>query len=171
MAEEMKRGRVLRRLQMKDAERMLEWMHDETIADNFRIDFSKYTIEQVEKFIEKSFDEINQHFAIVDESDIYQGTISLKNISEEDNNAEYAIVMRADAQGKGYSAKATKEILEYAFKILGLHRVYLNVLENNVRARKFYEKMGFKQEGIFKEHYCLNGRYQNLWWYGIVYEK
>lgn len=35
---------------------------------------------------------------------------------------------------------ATKQFLEIAFKKLGLHKVYLNVLKNNLRANAFYKK-------------------------------
>ncbi|CUX34493.1 GNAT family N-acetyltransferase [Clostridium sp. C105KSO13] len=158
---------MIRRLEKKDAERMLEWMHDEEINHNFSVDFESHTLEDAINFIENSFDEKNQHFAVVDEDDIYQGSISLKNISYTDYNAEYAIVLRRDALGKGYSQEATWKILEYAFNELGLYKVYLNVLEGNKRARRFYEKMGFKPEGVFEEHKYVQGRFHNLCWYAI----
>ena len=46
-------------------------------------------------------------------------------------------------------------------------RVYLNVLEENVRANKFYKKCGFRYEGTFQDHLCIHGAYKNLNWYGI----
>lgn len=158
---------MIRKLEKKDAERMLEWMHDEEISCNFSVDFKNYSLEQVISFIENSFDEKNQHFAITDEKDVYQGTISLKNISYLDCNAEYAIVLRSDALGKGYSQKATREILEYAFNSLKLNKVYLNVLEINIRARRFYEKVGFKSEGVFLRHSYIQNEFHNLCWYAI----
>lgn len=158
---------MIRKLEKKDAERMLEWMHDEEISCNFSVDFKNYSLEQVISFIENSFDEKNQHFAITDEKDVYQGTISLKNISYLDCNAEYAIVLRSDALGKGYSQEATREILEYAFNSLKLNKVYLNVLEINIRARRFYEKVGFKSEGVFLRHSYIQNEFHNLCWYAI----
>lgn len=158
---------MIRKLEKKDAERMLEWMHDDAINCNFSVDFKSYSLEQVIGFIDNSFDKQNQHFAITDENDMYQGTVSLKNISYADLNAEYAIVLRNDALGKGYSQGATKEILAYAFNDLKLHKVYLNVLESNIRARRFYEKMGFKDEGMFLNHKYIQNEFQNLCWYAI----
>ena len=84
-----------------------------------------------------------------------------------DKNAEYAVVTRKCAQGTGIAYEATMDILEYAFEKLGLHRVYLNVLEENVRANKFYKKCGFRYEGTFQDHLCIHGAYKNLNWYGI----
>ncbi len=146
---------MLRKLLDKDADKMLEWMHDETVNQNFRFDFAGMTKERALNFIANSFTEENQHFAIVDDSDEYLGTISLKNISTVDKNAEYAIVVRKSFWGTGVAKKATDEILKYAFENLKLHRVYLNVLDENIRANKFYQKYGFIYEGQFKQHLNL----------------
>lgn len=67
--------------------------------------------------------------------------------------------------------RATENILNYAFDTLGLHRVYLNVLEQNERARHFYTKCGFVYEGTSRDAILLNGRYESLAWYGMINDK
>lgn len=158
---------MLRRLEEKDAEFMLEWMHNTNINSIFNADFSKTDIGSAIKFIKNSFSEENQHFAIVDENDEYLGTISLKNISLENRNAEYAIVTREKIHSKGIAKSATEEIINYAFQKLKLNKLYLYVLEGNMRAVKFYEKFGFSREGVFIEHVYKNEKYHNLIWYAI----
>lgn len=160
---------MIRRLEHKDAEFMLEWMHDKVdIRKAFRFPFEESTMESVTKFIDDSFSDVSRHFAIVNEADEYLGTVSLKNISYEDKSAEYAIVVRKAVRGTGVAKLATEEVLGYAFHTLGLHRVYLNVLEKNVRARHFYEKCGFVYEGTSKDAILLDGEYESLAWYGII---
>lgn len=110
----------------------------------------------------------NQHFAITDSKDEYMGTISLKHISEADHNAEYAIVTRKKAHGTGLAERATMEILKYAFNDLGLHRVYLTVLSDNIAARKLYENCGFDLEGELKDVIRLGGRYRDQACYAIL---
>ena len=73
-------------------------------------------------------------------------------------------------QGTGASGLATQELLKYAFEELELHKIYLNVLFENIRARKFYEKCGFIQEGISKDAVRINGKYESLVWYGLLKE-
>lgn len=158
---------MLRKLGEKDVDLMLEWMHDSNVNKNFSVDFDKFDYSDAIEFVENSFTSENQHFAVVDEQDVYQGTISLKNISYKDSNAEYAVVFRTTAQGTGFAKEATKEIIKYAFEELKLNKVYLNVLKENVRARKFYEKMGFKQEGIFLKHKFLDNKFHDLYWYAV----
>ncbi len=162
---------MIRRLEHKDAPLMLEWMHEKDINRAFRQPFGKYTAEQAVHFIDNSFDDRNRHFAVVNESDEYLGTVSLKNISQADRSAEYAIIVRSVARGMGVARLATENILNYAFDILGLHRVYLNVLAQNERARRFYTKCGFVYEGTSRDAILLNGRYESLAWYGMINDK
>mgnify|MGYP001033107392 CR=1 FL=1 len=159
---------MLRRLEEKDAPFMLEWMQDKTITCNFRYPFANMTLEKARYFIKYSFDEENQHFAITDDKDEYLGTVSLKHISETDHNAEYAIVTRKKAHGTGIAARATMEILKYAFSDLGLHRIYLTVLSDNIAARQLYENCGFELEGEFQDMIRLGGRYRNQAAYAIL---
>lgn len=161
----------LRKLQEKDVAEMLAWMHDPKVNCRFRFDFASMTEEKVLDFVKNSFTDENQNFAFVGEDDKYLGTISLKNISSVDKNAEYAIVTSAAAQGTGAAAAATKEILRYAFETLGLNRVYLNVLVENERANAFYKKCGFQYEGMFKAHLYIRGEYKDLNWYGMTREQ
>lgn len=160
----------LRKLKLKDAEYMLEWMKDPAVNAFFNINFAEYTQEKVLEFISESFNDVNQHFAVVNEEDEYMGTISLKNISNVDKNAEYAVAFRSCAHGKGMAKEATEKLLKYGFKTLGLNKIYLNVLMENIRARKFYDKMDFFQEGVFRKHILVNGKFQDLCWYSILRE-
>ncbi len=160
----------LRRLELKDAPGMLEWMHEPTINKNFRTDFSSYDLKRVEAFISNSFTEQNKHFACTDESDEYLGTVSLKNIDYDSRNAEYAISFRKTSHGTGATYFATDEILKIAFYGLKLEKVYLNVIDKNLRAISFYEKLGFTLEGCFKKHIMINNSLENLLWYGILKE-
>ncbi|MEL7605884.1 MAG: GNAT family protein [Sedimentibacter saalensis] len=162
---------VLRKLQDKDYEYMKEWMNDEEITSNFRTDFKNIKENEIRKFIQNSYTEVNINLAVVNVMDEYMGTISLKNINHTDKNGEYAIVLRKKAIGTGLATLATEELLRISFCELGLNRVYLNVYSENLRAIKFYEKVGFKYEGEFKKHICVNNVFKNLMWFAILKEE
>ncbi|WP_277490454.1 MULTISPECIES: GNAT family protein [unclassified Breznakia] len=159
---------MLRRLKKEDAPLMLEWMHNRVNNDIFQTNFTSMKKEDVENFIEHSYSQTNQHFAIVEENDEYLGTISLKNIDQKNKNAEYAISIRDIAKGKGIAALATEQILKYAFNELQLDRIYLCVLNINKRANRFYEKFGFVYEGKFRNHLHNDLGYHDLLWYGLL---
>lgn len=161
----------IRKLDIKDAPLMLEWMHDKNVIEFFGVDFSSKTLEDAKEFILNSYNENNQNFAIVDESDEYQGTITLKNIDYKNMNAEYAISIRSSAMGRGISKMATDKILEHAFNTLNLNKVYLCVASDNERAIKFYKKYGFTYDGKFTNHIKRNNKFINLEWYYILKEE
>ncbi len=163
---------VLRKLKDEDAAGMLEWMRDKDIQKKFQFAAADRTEEDVLEFIHSASYELEHgkslHYAITEDGGEYLGTISLKNVNLKAKNAEYAIVLRKKAQGCGMAAHATEEILRIAFDQIALERVYLNVLKENTRAIKLYEKSGFIYEGEFRNHLFLNGEYRTLKWYGIL---
>ena len=162
---DLKNKMKLRKLEKKDAPFMLEWMHDNEIASNFRANFKEMTIDKVEVFIENSYTESDQHYAVASDDDEYLGTISLKHIDTVNRCAEYAVCLRKCAQGTGAAEFATQRLFEIAFSNLRLHRVYLNVYTDNVKANRFYQKMGFLYEGCSRDCLLIDGKFKSLNWY------
>jgi diamine N-acetyltransferase len=163
--------RGLRRLRDSDAEPMLEWMHDDRVNRYFPRDFAGMTKAQAAEFIAGSFTEEDRSFAIANADDEYLGTVSLKHISRRDRHAELAIATCHAAWGTGVAEAAVRDILRYAFYELNLGRVYLNVLDDNRRANRFYEKLGFQFEGCFRRHLWVRGELRDLNWYAMSKER
>lgn len=160
----------LRSLSLDDASYMDEYINDTDISNNFKFTRYPFPDGSFKCFIENSWnDKTNLHYAV--EADEYAGTISLKNINIIDRTAEYAVVIRKKFWGTGVAREATKQIIDYGFNTINLNKVYLNVLASNIRANKFYKKMGFKFEGTFKKHVFINGKYEDLNWYCVFKEK
>ena len=57
----------------------------------------------------------------------------------------------ADLRGQGLGQEITRLVLAWAFTLLGLHRVELEVLASNSRAIGCYRACGFRQEGIRRQ--------------------
>ncbi len=166
---------TLRKLEEKDADGMLEWMCDPEIQKNFRFIAENKTRQDMLNFIKEA--EIRPvegksiHYAVVDENDEYLGTVSLKNVNMTAKNAEFAISLRRKAQGRGIGTAASKELLRLAFEQFGMERVYLNVLPENQKAIRLYEKIGFIYEGEFRKHLFFRGEYRSLKWYSMLREE
>ena len=153
----------LRPLMEKDAQRMVEMMQDAQTTQYLQIGGPDYTLDTALRFIAGTADETcSVHRAVVDENDVYQGTISLKNLDMDKKEAEYAISMHPQAQGKGAAMAASAAILELA-RQMGFKRIYLNVLAENERANRFYQKFGFRctHDSIMNFH----GEDKCLRWY------
>jgi RimJ/RimL family protein N-acetyltransferase len=76
-----------------------------------------------------------------------------------------------DFWGKGYGTEAMQLALRFAFTELNLRRVTLDVMEQNQRAVRSYEKVGFRIEGRERQSICRDGRRSNVLFMGILREE
>lgn len=170
---------MLRNLQIKDAEYMYEWMCDDTVLKGLQAHaYKNKTIDDCIKFITESNDEsartLNCHMAIVDENDVYLGTVSLKRIDHDYKDAEFALVLRRKAQKHGYAQTAMREIMEIAFTKYDLEEVYWNVLKNNKQAIRLYKRGGYKLLEKVSERRMANiprradGKTEEVLFFGIT---
>ena len=99
------------------------------------------------------------------------GTIHLKSLPPHmvhHRFSEIGIDIVKGYQGQGYGTEAIQWVLEWAFNVAGLNRIGLRAFEWNYGARKLYEKLGFKQEGVTREHLYHGGRWWDDYQYGML---
>jgi len=70
--------------------------------------------------------------------------------------------------GQGYGSDATSSALLFAFRELNLNRVELEVFEDNLRAIRCYEKIGFQHEGTRRKAFFKDGSYHDVNLMGIL---
>lgn len=160
----------LRRLELKDAQLMLSWMHDKSVVGNLYTNFVSKTLSDCENFIKSSqVVTDNIHLAIASDEDEYMGTVSLKNIDKTNKSAEFAITVRKEAMGRGYSWFGMKSIIEKAFSEYELESIYWCVSKKNKRAVRFYDKHNFHEALDISNK--IRERYKDsdeLKWYSVL---
>src|ERR1700733_3587686 len=83
-------------------------------------------------------------YAIVDTEDRCLGHVGLYQIDPRAQKAEFAIMIGdRSGWGQGFGRLCTNFMVSYGFRELHLHRIQLQVLDSNERARKLYESIGF----------------------------
>lgn len=91
------------------------------------------------------------------------GSVYFRDIDPVNHSAEYGIFIgEEDARGQGFGSETARLFTEFGFARLGLHRISLRLLEENLPARRSYEKAGFVQEGIFHDMVMLDGQYRDV---------
>lgn len=91
------------------------------------------------------------------------GIVGLDDINWRDRIAELGIVVgESDFWGKGFGSDAVLTTLQVAFSWFNLHRVFLHVVAENVRAIRSYEKCGFVHEGRLRDAIFIDGDYRDL---------
>jgi len=91
------------------------------------------------------------------------GNTAFHNISAIDHGAEFGIMIGdKTVWNQGFGSEATKLMLQHGFETLNLHRIYLRVYENNPRAIRSYEKVGYVHEGRMRQAVYKNGKFEDV---------
>jgi ribosomal-protein-serine acetyltransferase len=69
-------------------------------------------------------------------------------------------------QNRGLISEAARAVLCHAFQELGLHKVTVGCITDNVPSRRVIEKLGFRLIGEQRDHMFRYGR----WWNHLAYE-
>lgn len=88
------------------------------------------------------------------------GAIGLHKIKE-NHKAELGYWLGESHWGKNIMTEATKLVVNFAFKELGLKRVYAYVFLSNEASKRVLEKAGFELEGICKKGAKKGNKYMD----------
>ena len=99
------------------------------------------------------------------------GSVYLRDIDYENSCAEFGIFIgEENALGKGIGTESAKLILDFAHEQLGLHRIFLRLLADNMVAYKSYRKVGFVVEGIFRDMKKIDGKFRDIMFMSSIKE-
>ena len=96
------------------------------------------------------------------------GEIRYKNIRWFNRKAELSLIVAEKHQRGGYGKEALGALLNYAFNKMNLHRLEAEALEYNTASIMLLEKFGFVLEGTLREAKYSNGKYWNIFRYGLL---
>jgi len=91
------------------------------------------------------------------------GGCSFFKLDGRNRSAEFGIMIGdKNYWNHGYGTEAVRLLVKHGFNTLNLNRIYLRVLENNPRAIRAYEKVGFIHEGRQRQAEYKDGGYLDL---------
>jgi RimJ/RimL family protein N-acetyltransferase len=163
----------LRPLCLEDQGASFRWRNDPEIRD-FQLGYRfPITKEMENKWVEKVLMENSGTRCIMAIEDLNDdkcvGFIHLIDIDWVNQNTELGITIgEKNRHGKGLAQEAINITLRHAFKVFGLHKVWVRVASFNIQGMGLFEKTGFKKEGELTEHIQLNAQHHDLIIMGIL---
>lgn len=159
---------TIRKFEKRDIPRKVEWINN---PENNR--FLHYDIpleiDKTEMWYEKNSEKEDRYDAVIEADEVPCGTIGLLSIDRKNSKAEYYIAMgETELKGKGVATEASRLILDYAFRVLGLNRVYLFTETENIAAQRLFTKIGFIREGCIRNDIVSHGKFVDRYAYGIL---
>ena len=98
------------------------------------------------------------------------GTAIICNIDNKNRLCSLDIKIDENYQKKGFGKETIKILVDYIFNELNLNRIYSHVLDYNAGSQKIFESNGFIKEGEQRQAVYKNGKYNNLYIYGLIKE-
>lgn len=137
---------TLRPLREEDAYTSVNWRNDKEV---FRYTGNTYsdiiTLESELSWIKRVINNPDEIRMAIECEGEYVGNIYITDI--EDREGEYHIFIgNKDFWGKGVAFDASRLLLDYSFRTLGLRRIKLKVKIQNKAAIRLYQKLGFIEE-------------------------
>jgi len=152
---------VLTAIRNGDEQTLFEWINNRALVVNSSsfapVHWSSHRdwLERVTK------DPTMRIFAIRDaNNDQLIGTCQLHSINPLTRSAELQIrIGPTEARGKGVGTDAVSALVRFGYDDLNLHRIYLYVFAKNEAARRCYDRVGFREEGVLRDAGFINGGY------------
>jgi len=164
-------GKVfLRMMTVEDTDLIVSWRNKDAVRKKF-IYQALFTRESHLKWVETKVNtgDVVQMIICRQEDEKPVGSVYIRDIDHTHHKGEYGIFIgEDDARGKGYGSETAKLMVRYGFEELGLHRIFLRLLSDNIAAFKSYENAGFRQEALLHDDVYLDGEYKDIILMGIL---
>jgi diamine N-acetyltransferase len=154
----------LRPLEKDDLVHIQKWANDPEIR-RLTGEVKPMTQAGADEFFERVKNDQNRVWFVIvlRENDKVIGEAGLLRMFHAWRTTDLSIIIGAkDAWGKGYGTETINLLLDYAFGYLNFHRVAIGVVGFNEMALRFYEKVGFKREGVQRDGYYYNHEYHDF---------
>ncbi len=96
------------------------------------------------------------------------GIIGLNAISTEHSKAELGFWVLPSFWGQGYTTEAAKAVLQFCFLNNQFNRIEATVETENIASISVLRKLGFLQEGVFREYEKNNDKFIDLMMFAML---
>ena len=156
----------LRAVEAGDLDRYLAWVNDREVLEYMAALGLPISRAQEEDWLQCAMrqttaPEITLAIETIDEGR-HIGSVALHNVSPLSGKATLGIMIGdKSCWSRGYGTDAIVTLLGFAFDEMNLHRVALEVHEENARAIACYRKCGFVEEGRLRHERFRHGEYRD----------
>lgn len=96
------------------------------------------------------------------------GTCTLFEIVAQCRRAELGYMLSPTAWGQGLMAEALRAFIGHAFNEMNLNRLEADTDPRNARSMALLQRLGFRQEGLFRERWIVDGEVSDAAMFGLL---
>ncbi len=103
---------------------------------------------------------LHYQLAITTADQLLIGSCGLRITSQKARQASFGCELGEPQWGRGYATEASRTLIDYGFKVLGLHKIVVETISENTTAIATAKRSGFSVEAELRE----NHYFKNRWW-------
>lgn len=142
-------------------EKVLNWRNREAIRSVMFND-GIISMEEHRKWFEKTAQDPRTIVKIFAFDDTPMGLVNFTDIDKRNGKCYWGFYIGDPDAPKGAGTIMGYLALNFIFGEAGIRKLCAEILRSNERSLRYHERLGFRTEGIFKEHVRKNGRYADV---------
>jgi RimJ/RimL family protein N-acetyltransferase len=161
---------ALRPIEEEDLPLLVRWRNDPGTWPVFYAPFLISLSGQKRWYESLLSDPTRVQFMIVRlEDNIPVGTVGLFHINYRDQDAEAGTLMVDPMlRGHAFAVEAVTMLIRYAFQVLNLRRLYIEILDHNRSAYRTALKIGFRLEATARKAAFSKGEFHNVFHLAVL---
>ncbi len=160
----------IRVLEKTDIPRTAAWINDPVISDIMGY-LPVMSLENQLSWFNSIMNDKSRFIFAVCRTDNHEhiGNVGLGNIDYVHRHCMFNIFLAETSdRSKGMGTEAARLAVEFAFFRLNMNKVHLRTSSRFPEALRMYEKLGFVKEGVLREHYFTEGKYEDKIIYSLL---
>jgi RimJ/RimL family protein N-acetyltransferase len=162
----------LRAIEPDDLQQLMDWRNRPEFRRFFR-EYRELGMTEQRAWFEKTViaDHRTLMFAITErDSGRLLGATGLCFIDWVNRNCDISIYIGADDAyiDDRFAPDTARVLLDYGFDELCMHRIWAEIYAFDERKRAFFEALGFKLDGVHREHHFAEGEWHDSLFFAIL---
>ncbi|MBI9045932.1 MAG: GNAT family N-acetyltransferase [Anaerolineaceae bacterium] len=163
---------ILRQLTMEDIDFVFQHFHDHSVNQYLMDEPPVADVAQAQEIIEFYLEpegKTHNRWGIVRKTDnLLIGTCGYHKWSQAYCRAEIGYDLSPAFWGQGYMSEALRAVIHNGFERMGLNRIDALVYIKNDPSLQLLKKLGFKQEGLLRDYFCLDGVFYDHYLFSLL---
>ena len=153
--------------------RYVGWLNDPEVKRFLETRHRPQTLETIEAFVADMLSRADTHLCAIclDADERHIGNIKVGPIKPKHALADVSLFIgERDCWGKGYASEAIALISRFAFETMPVVKLSASFYAANQASIRAFLKAGYRQEGVRRKHYLLEGALSDIVELGLCAE-
>ncbi len=162
------RGR-LRGMVEEDLAQVLEWRNSERVRAGMYTD-QVIGWEQHLAWFERVKVDPSTVYLIFEYEGVPAGVVNFSQLDRKNHKGVWGFYLGVEDLPRGAGTLMGRLGLQFAFGELQLHKLSGESLAGNGASIRFHQRLGFRQEGLLKQHVMKDGKFEDVIVFGLLAE-